>query len=227
MPELNLILLGPPGSGKGTQGERLQEDFRLPYYATGDILRAAVKEGTEIGKQAKEYMDRGDLVPDEVIIGVIAERVQGKEAADGFILDGFPRTVPQAEALDQKMKELRREMTAAILIDVPEEEVVRRLGGRRTCEENPGHIYHLEFDPPKQEGVCDLDGAKLIVRDDDKPEVISKRLQTYGEKTAPLIDYYEERGILNPVDGAQPPDQVEERIHGILATLRREEEEGM
>jgi adenylate kinase len=227
MPELNLILLGPPGSGKGTQGERLQEDFRLPYYATGDILRAAVKEGTEIGKQAKEYMDRGDLVPDEVIIGVIAERVQGIEAADGFILDGFPRTVPQAEALDQKMKELRREMTAAILIDVPEEEVVRRLGGRRTCEENPGHIYHVELDPPKQEGVCDLDGAKLTVRDDDKPEVISKRLETYRNKTAPLVDYYEERGILNPVDGAQPPDQVEERIHGILATLRREEEEGM
>jgi adenylate kinase len=227
LPELNLILLGPPGSGKGTQGERLQEDFRLPYYATGDILRAAVKEGTEVGKQAKEFMDRGDLVPDQVIIGVIAERLQGSEAADGFILDGFPRTVPQAEALGEKMKELRREMTAAILIDVPEEEVVRRLGGRRTCEENPGHIYHAEFDPPKHEGVCDLDGAKLIVRDDDKPEVISKRLATYREKTAPLIDYYEERGILNHVDGAQSPDQVEERIHGILATLRREEEEGM
>ena len=227
LPELNLILLGPPGSGKGTQGERLQEDFRLPYYATGDILRAAVKEGTEIGRQAKEYMDRGDLVPDEVIIGVIAERLQGTDAADGFILDGFPRTVPQAEALASKMKELRREMTAAILIDVPEEEVVRRLGGRRTCEENPGHIYHVEFDPPKQEGVCDIDGAKLIVRDDDEPEVISKRLETYREKTAPLIDYYEDRGILNPVDGAQAPDQVEEKIHGILATLRREEEEGM
>jgi adenylate kinase len=227
LPELNLILLGPPGSGKGTQGERLQEDFRLPYYATGDILRAAVKEGTEVGKQAKEFMDRGDLVPDQVIIGVIAERLQGSEAADGFILDGFPRTVPQAEALGEKMKELRREMTAAILIDVPEEEVVRRLGGRRTCEENPGHIYHVEFDPPKQEGVCDIDGAKLMVRDDDKPEVISKRLATYREKTAPLVDYYEERGILNHVDGAQPPDRVEERIHGILATLRREEEEGM
>jgi adenylate kinase len=227
LPELNLILLGPPGSGKGTQGERLQEDFRLPYYATGDILRAAVKEGTEIGKQAKEYMDAGDLVPDDVIIGVIAERLQGDEAADGFILDGFPRTVPQAEALGDKMKELGREMTAAILIDVSEDEVVRRLGGRRTCEKNPGHIYHVEFDPPKEEGVCDLDGAKLIVRDDDKPEVISKRLETYREKTAPLIDYYEERGILNTVDGSKSPDEVEEKIHGILATLRREEEEGM
>ena len=227
MPELNLILLGPPGSGKGTQGERLQEDFRLPYYATGDILRAAVKEGTEVGKEAKEYMDRGDLVPDDVIIGVIAERLQQEEAADGFILDGFPRTVPQAEALDAKMDELRREITAAILIDVPEEEVVRRLGGRRTCEENPSHIYHVEFDPPKQEGVCDIDGAKLIVRDDDTPDVISKRLATYREKTEPLIDYYEERGILNGVNGAKTPAEVEERIHGILATLRREEEEGM
>jgi adenylate kinase len=227
LPELNLILLGPPGSGKGTQGERLQEDFRLPYYATGDILRAAVKEGTEVGKEAKEYMDRGDLVPDEVIIGVIAERLQGNEAADGFILDGFPRTVPQAEALDQKMKQLGREMTAAILIEVSEDEVVRRLGGRRTCEENPTHIYHVEFDPPKEEGICDLDGAKLIVRDDDKPDVIKHRLETYGEKTAPLIDYYEERGILNQVDGSKSPDEVEERIHGILATLRREEEEGM
>ena len=227
MPELNLILLGPPGSGKGTQGERLQEDFRLPYYATGDILRAAVKEGTEVGKQAKEYMDRGDLVPDQVIIGVIAERLQDEEASDGFILDGFPRTVLQAEALHGKMKELRREITAVLLIDVPEEEILRRLGGRRTCERNPSHIYHVEFDPPKEEGVCDIDGSKLIVRDDDKPEVIKNRLAQYREKTEPLIDYYDERGILNRVDGRQSPDEVEERIHGIIATLRREEEEGM
>jgi adenylate kinase len=227
LPELNLILLGPPGSGKGTQGERLQEDFRLPYYATGDILRAAVKEGTEVGREAKEYMDRGDLVPDEVIIGVIAERLQEGEASDGFILDGFPRTVPQAEALDAKMSELRREMTAVILIEVPEEEILRRLGGRRTCSENPSHIYHVEFDPPKQDGVCDIDGADLVVRDDDQPEVIKNRLEQYREKTEPLIDYYEERGILNGVDGKQSPDEVEERIHGIIATLRREEEEGM
>jgi adenylate kinase len=227
LPELNLILLGPPGSGKGTQGERLQEDFRLPYYATGDILRAAVKEGTEVGKQAQEYMDRGDLVPDEVIIGVIAERLQREEASDGFILDGFPRTVPQAEALNAKMSELRREITAVLLIEVPEEEVLRRLGGRRTCEKNPSHIYHVEFDPPKEEGVCDIDGGRLIVRDDDKPEVIKNRLAQYREKTEPLIDYYDERGILNRVDGKQSPDAVEERIHGIIATLRREEEEGM
>jgi adenylate kinase len=227
LPELNLILLGPPGSGKGTQGERLREDFRLPYYATGDILRAAVKEGTEVGTQAQEYMERGDLVPDDVIIGVIAERLQTEEAADGFVLDGFPRTVPQAEALDAKMKELRREMTAAILIEVSEEEVVRRLSGRRTCEENPSHIYHVDFDPPKQEGVCDIDGGELIVRDDDKPDVIKNRLAQYREKTEPLISYYEERGILNRVNGERSPDEVEEGIHGILATLRREEEEGM
>jgi adenylate kinase len=227
LPELNLILLGPPGSGKGTQGERLQEDFRLPYYATGDILRAAVKEGTEVGKQAREYMDRGDLAPDEVIIGVIAERIQDDDAADGFILDGFPRTVPQADALDKKMKELRREMTAVILIDVPEEEILRRLGGRRTCEKNPSHIYHLEFDAPKEDGVCDIDGGKLIVRDDDRPEVINNRLAQYREKTEPLVEYYDERGILNHVDGKQSPDEVEEKIHGIIATLRREEEEGM
>jgi adenylate kinase len=224
LPELNLILLGPPGSGKGTQGERLREDFRLPYYATGDILRAAVKDGTEIGKQAKDYMDRGDLVPDEVIIGVIAERLQTEEAADGFVLDGFPRTVPQAEALDAKMRELRREMTAAVLIEVSEDEVLRRLGGRRTCDQDPTHIYHVEFDPPKEEGVCDLDGGKLIVRDDDKPDVIKNRLDQYREKTEPLIDYYEERGILHRTDGERPPEEVEERIHGLLATLRREDE---
>jgi adenylate kinase len=223
LPELNLILFGPPGSGKGTQGERLQEDFRLPYYATGDILRAAVKDGTDIGKRAREYMDRGDLVPDEVIIGVIAERLQEEEAADGFILDGFPRTVPQAEALDSKMQELHREMTAAILIEVSEEEVVRRLGGRRTCEAH-GHVFHVEFNPPEKEGVCDVDGSKLIVRDDDKPDVIKHRLGQYREKTEPLIDYYEDRGILNRVRGEQSPDEVEERIHGLLATLRREEE---
>jgi adenylate kinase len=172
-------------------------------------------------------MDRGDLVPDQVIIGVIAERLQQQEAADGFILDGFPRTVPQAEALDSKMKELRREMTAAILIEVSEDEVVRRLSGRRTCEENPSHIYHVEFDPPKEEGVCDIDGGKLIVRDDDEPHVIKNRLAQYREKTEPLIDYYEEHGILNHVEGERSPDEVEEGIHGILATLRREEEEGM
>jgi adenylate kinase len=223
MSELNLILLGPPGSGKGTQAEGLQKDFRLPYYATGDILRAAVKEGTDLGRKAKEYMDAGDLVPDEVIIGVIIERIEGPDASDGFILDGFPRTVPQAEALAKEMGALGREITATILIDVSDDEVVRRLGGRRTCEAE-GHVFHIEFNPPKEEGVCDVDGSKLIVRDDDKPEVIRKRLQTYHEKTEPLVDYYEGQGILQRVEGEQDPEQVSERILGLLATLRREEE---
>jgi adenylate kinase len=226
MSELNLILLGPPGTGKGTQGESLQEDLRLPYYATGDILRAAVKEGTELGKKAKEYMDAGDLVPDEVIIGVIGERIEREEAKDGFILDGFPRTVPQAEALDAEMAKLGREITAAILIEVSEDEVIRRLGGRRTCtgDVTPPHVYHVEFNPPEKEGVCDVDGSKLIVRDDDKPEVIRHRLEQYHSKTEPLIDLYEQRGILQRIDGEQPPDEVGERIRGLLATLRREEE---
>ncbi|MGZ5308929.1 MAG: adenylate kinase [Solirubrobacterales bacterium] len=220
---MNLVLLGPPGSGKGTQGERLHEDFRLPYYATGDILRAAVNEETELGVKANEYMDAGDLVPDDVIIGVIAERVAADEASDGFILDGFPRTTPQAEALDAELERLGRELTAAILIDVFEEEVVRRLGGRRTCTEN-GHVFHVEFDPPKEEGVCDVCGGKLIVRDDDKPDVIRHRLEQYNEKTAPLTDYFEQKGILRKVDGSQPPSEVEEHIHALLATLRRQEE---
>ncbi len=223
MSELNLVLLGPPGSGKGTQGERLQEDFRLPYYATGDILRAAVREGTELGGAAKEYMDRGDLVPDEVIVGLIAERVGRAEAADGFILDGFPRTLAQAEALSSKMEELGRELTAAVLIEVSDDEVVRRLGGRRTCVKE-GHIFHLEFDPPKNEGICDMCGARLEIRDDDKPEVIRHRLEEYHSKTEPLVGHYESEGLLRRVDGSLEPDEVNDRIRALLATLRMEEE---
>lgn len=223
MSELNLILLGPPGSGKGTQGERLQEDFRLPYYATGDILRAAVNEGTDLGQTAKQYMDDGGLVPDEVIIGVIGERVEDPEAADGFILDGFPRTIGQADALGEEMDKLGRSVTAVVLIDTGDDEVQRRLGGRRTCAKN-GHIFHVEFDPPKNEDVCDVCGARLIVRDDDKPEVIAKRLKTYHEQTEPLVDYYEERGLLKRVDGSLAPDDVGDRIRALLATLRLEEE---
>jgi adenylate kinase len=224
MAELNLVLLGPPGSGKGTQGERLNEDLRLPYYATGDILRAAVREETELGRTAKEYMDRGDLVPDEVIVGVIAERIDSSEALDGFILDGFPRTTPQAEALDAKLTELGRKVTAVLLIDVSDDEVVRRLGGRRTCEAN-GHVFHAEFEPPKQEGVCDIDGSPLIVRDDDKPEVIRKRLETYHEKTEPLVGYYDGRSALRRIEGEATPEGVAEKIRRTLATLRMEQDE--
>jgi adenylate kinase len=221
MPELNLVLLGPPGSGKGTQGERLNEDLRLPYYATGDILRGAVRDETELGKSAKEYMDRGDLVPDEVIVGVIAERIDSEEARDGFILDGFPRTTPQAEALDAKLAELGRSVNAVLLIDTSDDEVVRRLGGRRTCEAN-GHVYHVEFNPPKEEGVCDVDGSPLLVRDDDQPDVIRRRLATYHEKTEPLVTYYDDRGVLRRVDGERDPDEVTEELRRTLATMRLE-----
>jgi adenylate kinase len=223
MSELNLVLLGPPGSGKGTQGERLQEDFQLPYYATGDILRTAVRDGTELGKTAQEYMERGDLVPDEVIIGVITERIEDAEAVDGFILDGFPRTMPQAEALDAELEKLGRALTAALLIEVPEEEVVRRLGGRRTCAKN-GHVFHVEFDPPKEPETCDIDGSRLLIREDDKPEVIRHRLDQYRSKTEPLVDYYEEKGLLRRVDGSLSPDEVGDRIRALLATLRMEED---
>jgi adenylate kinase len=219
---LNLILLGPPGSGKGTQGERLQEDLELPYYATGDILRAAVRDETEIGKAAREFMNRGDLVPDDVIIGVIAERLESGEADHGFILDGFPRTVPQAEALDSKLGELGRHLTAVVLIDVSDEEIVRRLSGRRVCVDS-GHVYHVDFNPPATEGICDIDGSELIVRDDDKPEVVRNRLVQYHEKTAPLVDFYKKQALLNRVDGSQDPDRVGESVRSLMSTLSLEE----
>jgi adenylate kinase len=222
MSELNLILLGPPGSGKGTQGERLQQDLELPYYATGDILRAAVREGTDLGREAKQFMDAGDLVPDDVIVGVIAERIDQHEAEDGFILDGFPRTQGQADALASKLDELGRRITSVVLIEVSDDEVVHRLGGRRTCPN--GHIFHVDFDPPEAEGVCDVCGEQLAIRDDDKPDVIRKRLGLYHEKTEPLIAYYEGLGLLSRVDGDQPPEEVTDRIRALLATLAMEEE---
>jgi adenylate kinase len=223
---LNLVLLGPPGSGKGTQGERLQEELRFPYYATGDILRAAVREETELGKAAKEFMDRGDLVPDEVIVGAIAERIDSEEAADGFILDGFPRTVPQAEALAAKLGELGRELTAVLLIDASDEEVMRRLGGRRTCAEH-GHVFHVELNPPEKEGVCDIDGSPLEIRDDDKPEVIRHRLGTYHEKTEPLIEFYDHQSLLRRIDGAASPEAVADELRRVLSTLKLEADEAI
>jgi adenylate kinase len=221
--ELNLILLGPPGAGKGTQAERLVEDFDLPYYATGDILRAAVKEGTELGQEAKSYMDRGDLVPDDLICRVIMERIDQPEAADGFLLDGFPRTVPQADVLDDALERRDRELTAALLIDVSDDEVIRRLSGRRICVKN-GHLYHVEFDPPKKEGVCDQDGSRLVQREDDKPDTVKHRLDVYHEQTSPLVERYEERSLLRRFDGARPPGEVHDHIRATLATLRLEEQ---
>jgi adenylate kinase len=221
--ELNLILMGPPGAGKGTQAERLVDDFDLPYYATGDILREAVRDETELGREAKGYMDRGDLVPDDLICRVIMERLDTDEAADGFLLDGFPRTVPQAETLDRELEQRDRSLTAALLIDAPDEEVIRRLSGRRICAKNQ-HVYHIEFDPPKNEGVCDQDGSRLIQRDDDKPETVQKRLDVYHEQTEPVISWYEAKGLLRRFDGARSPDDVHDHVRATLATLRLEAE---
>lgn len=223
MSELNLILVGPPGAGKGTQAERLVDDFDLPYYATGDILRAAVKEESELGREAKGYMDEGKLVPDELIIRVIMDRLDSGEADDGFLLDGFPRTVGQAEALERALDERGRSLTAALLIDAPDEEVVRRLSGRRVCSKN-GHVYHVDFDPPKKDDVCDQDGSRLIQRDDDKPETIKKRLEVYHEQTEPLIGWYDERGFLRRFEGSRSPEEVHGHIRATLATLRLEAE---
>ena len=223
MAELNLILIGPPGAGKGTQAQRLVQDFDLPYYATGDILRDAVKQDSELGRKAKEFMNNGDLVPDDLIIEVILDRVDSGEAADGFMLDGFPRTVAQAEALEQGLGGRGRGLTAALLVDVPDDDVIRRLSGRRICSKNQ-HTYHVEFDPPKNEGVCDQDGSKLAQRDDDKPETVKKRLEVYHDQTEPLIKWYEDRGLLRRFDGTRSADEVHDHIRATLATLKLEAE---
>ena len=223
MPELNLILFGPPGAGKGTQADRLRIDFRLPFISTGDMLRANVKDGTELGKKAKEYMDQGELVPDELIVAMVAERLGEPDAQDGFILDGFPRTIDQAEALDKHLSELKRHITAAVLIEVPDDEVIRRLSGRRVCVK-AGHNYHVEFDPPKRDGVCDQDGSRLIQRDDDKPDVIRNRLEVYHKQTEPLVDYYDQKGLMRRIDGTRSPDEVHDHIRAVIATLRLEDD---
>jgi adenylate kinase len=222
--ELNLILLGPPGAGKGTQAQRLVDDFDLPYIATGDILRAARSEGTELGKKFEEYMAKGALVPDELIIDeVVIPRVDAPEAADGFLLDGFPRTARQAEALDDAMGRLERDLTAVLNIEVPDEEIIRRLSGRRICTKR-GHVYHVELDPPKNPDVCDQDGSKLVQRDDDKPETVQHRLDVFHEQTKPLIPYYESKGLLRTFDGTRSPEEVHGHIRATLATLKLEAE---
>jgi adenylate kinase len=220
---MNLILLGPPGAGKGTQAERLREDFGLPHVSTGDMLRAEVAAGSDLGNEAKRFMDAGDLVPDEVIIGMITKRVGESDARDGFLLDGFPRNAEQADALAKALEQLERGLTAALLIAVPDDELVRRLAGRRVCVKNPSHIYHVEFDPPKHEDVCDQDGSRLMQRDDDKEETIRHRLAVYHSQTEPLIDHYDAIGMLRRFDGTRDPDEVHDRIRATLATLRLEE----
>jgi adenylate kinase len=221
--QLNLILLGPPGAGKGTQAERLREDFALPHVSTGDMLRAEVKAGSDLGNEAKRFMDAGDLVPDEVIIGMITKRVSDDDARDGFLLDGFPRNAEQADALAGALQKLGRRLTAALLIAVPDDELVRRLAGRRVCVKNPSHIYHVEFDPPKHEDVCDQDGSRLMQRDDDKEETIRHRLAVYHSQTEPLIDHYDSAGMLRRFDGTRDPDEVHDRIRATIAALRLED----
>ena len=184
------------------------------------MLRQAVKDGTDLGREAKEYMDRGDLVPDEVITGVILDAVQGGECEDGFLLDGFPRTVAQAESLDEGLQSLDRALSAVLLIDVPEDDVVRRLSGRRVCPE--GHVYHVETHPPKKEGVCDVDGEPLSQRDDDREETIRKRLEVYRDQTSPLIDFYDDRGLLHRFDGTRKPQEVHDHLRATVSTLRLE-----
>jgi adenylate kinase len=223
MAQLNLVLLGPPGAGKGTQARRLSEDFGLPYIATGDMLREAVRDETELGAKVKEYMERGDLVPDDLIIKMIIDRLQKPDTENGFILDGFPRTLGQAEALDRELESLGRSLTAVLVFDVDEDEVMRRLSGRRVCVKNQ-HNYHVEFNRPKHDERCDLDGSRLIQRDDDREEVVKHRLEEYHSKTEPLIEYYEEQSILRRVDASRSADQVRDQIRAILAAVRYEEQ---
>jgi adenylate kinase len=221
--ELNLILFGPPGAGKGTQADRLRIDFGLPFISTGDMLRGNVKEGTELGKEAQKFMDAGELVPDDLIVKMAAERLKADDAQDGFILDGFPRTVEQGKSLDELLSELGRRVTAALLIDVPDEDVTRRISGRRTCVKS-GHNYHVDFDPPKHEGVCDQDGSRLVQRDDDKADVVQNRLRVYHEQTEPLIEYYDEQGLMRRIDGTRSPADVNDHIRAVIATLRMEDD---
>ena len=223
MSELNLILFGPPGAGKGTQADRLRDDFRLLFISTGDMLRGNVKEGTDLGRQAQKFMDAGELVPDELIVAMAGERLKGNDAQDGFILDGFPRTIEQAKALDKQLTEMGRRVTAAILVDVPDQEVVRRISGRRLCVKS-GHNYHVDFDPPKREGVCDQDGSRLIQRDDDKDEVVRNRLKVYHDQTEPLIDYFDDQGLMRRIDGTRSPAEVHDHIRAVIATLRMEDD---
>jgi len=221
--ELNLILLGPPGAGKGTQAEKLEDDFHLPYVATGNMLRAAVSDGTQLGRQAGEHMKAGRLVPDELIIGMILQCVEEEQCRDGFLLDGFPRNLQQARSLDEALERLDRRLTAALLIDVPDDELIRRITGRRVCSKE-GHVYHVESNPPKHDGVCDIDGSKLIQRDDDREGVVAERLRVYHEQTEPVVGHYEDKGILKRFDGTRDAAEVHDHLRATIATLRLEDE---
>ena len=208
-------MLGAPGAGKGTQAKKIAAKYSIPHISTGDIFRANIKNGTELGKKAKTYMDQGLLVPDELVVDLVVDRVNQEDCANGYVLDGFPRTIPQAEALTKALAGQGQKLDYAIDVDVPDENIVRRMGGRRACV-GCGATYHLEYAPPKQEGICDTCGGELILRDDDKPETVTKRLGVYHEQTQPLIDYYTNAGILKRVDGTVDIDEVFQAITEIL-----------
>ena len=212
---MKLILLGPPGAGKGTQAKMLTERFSIPQISTGEILRAAVADGTPMGLKAKEFMDAGGLVPDEVVVGIVRDRLQAADCNNGFILDGFPRTVAQADALQANLEEMDKALDRVISLEVDTEALVERLTGRRTCKEC-GCGYHVKFDPPRQDSICDACGGSLFQRDDDQEETIRKRLQVYADQTSPLISYYRDADVLMELDGMQPIPQVQEKIISLL-----------
>ncbi|MBQ1917269.1 MAG: adenylate kinase [Lachnospiraceae bacterium] len=212
---MKIIMLGAPGAGKGTQAIKIAEKYGIPHISTGDIFRANIKNGTELGKKAKEYMDKGSLVPDELTCDLVVDRIHQDDCANGFVLDGFPRTIPQAEALDKALTKDNEKMDFAIDIEVPDDSIVKRMGGRRACV-NCGATYHVVSAPPKVEGICDHCGGKLTIRDDDKPETVQHRLSVYHEQTQPLIDFYKKAGILHSVDGTKQLDEVFANVVKIL-----------
>lgn len=212
---MNLILLGPPGAGKGTQAQRLAGRLRVPQISTGDLLRAAVRAGTDLGRRAKEYMDRGELVTDSIVVLMLKERMQADDCRSGCILDGFPRTVTQAEALEEAFKEQGRKLDHVVSIEVPEEELVRRLTGRRSCPKC-GAMFHVIFSPPEREGICDKCGGELIIRADDNEDTIRNRISVYRAQTEPLKKYYEDNGLLRPVDGTGTPGDIEGKIAEVV-----------
>ncbi len=212
---MKVIMLGAPGAGKGTQAKMIAEKYSIPHISTGDIFRANIKNGTDLGKEAKTYIDAGKLVPDELTVKILLDRVKEDDCKDGYVLDGFPRTIPQAEVLENALKELNDSVDFAINVDVPDENIVRRMGGRRACL-SCGATYHIEHIPPKKEGICDKCGAELVLRDDDKPETVLNRLKVYHEQTQPLIDFYEKKGILKNVDGTVDMKDVFKAITDIL-----------
>lgn len=212
---MKIIMLGAPGAGKGTQAKKIAEKYQIPHISTGDIFRANIKEGTELGMKAKQFMDQGLLVPDEVTIGMLLDRIHKDDCENGYVLDGFPRTIPQAESLTKALAEIGEKIDYAIDVDVPDENIVNRMAGRRACL-TCGATYHVTFAPPKKEGICDVCGAELVLRDDDKPETVQKRLSVYHEQTQPLITYYKEAGVLVSVDGTQEMNAVFTSIVDIL-----------